>query len=495
MPPAAKNAATAPLPIVLVHGYSAEGKDGTVEDIYGSLPRDLRTAFGRNRVVDINLSRWISLSDGIALDDVSFAMERALRSRAYRHLLGTGFHVIVHSTGALVVRNWLRLYSPKPSPIANLVHLAGANFGSGLAHIGRGTIARWYRQIFQGTDAGIRVLNELEFGATKTLDLHLHFLQPERTMAADYGVREFCVIGSQTLKALRMVPVRYVKEDSSDSTVRTSACNLNWNHVRVTPTLEALQLDFKVIAKQIELRLDGEKVDHTWYTADTSGLAANRLPIPFAVLYETAHLGDDLGIVHGEETRERVMPLLKIALTADDVTTYAAAAARFDKVTADTLARAARLKGTLTDWSPHNQYEGHSQLIFRLNDQFGEPVAAHDITFNSGGGRKNTRLEKMIEDKHVNHAHRGTTTYYLRTQDYVKKGAQRVITDRLATVAPLDFEITGYEPDSDDIAYLPVRLKLTAKQVQTLIQPFRTTVVDVTMLRLPSANVFRLKKG
>jgi triacylglycerol esterase/lipase EstA (alpha/beta hydrolase family) len=125
-------------PIVLIHGYSSEGKNTKVEDIYGDLPSYLRDHFGADNLVEISLARWISLNDGISIDNISFALDRALHSRSYRSLLDTGFHVVTHSTGALVVRNWIRLFSSKPSPISNLVHLAGANFGSGLAHVGRG---------------------------------------------------------------------------------------------------------------------------------------------------------------------------------------------------------------------------------------------------------------------------------------------------------------------------------------------------------------------
>ena len=67
-------------PILLIHGYSSEGEDNTVKQIYGSMPSDLRRLFGRGAVREINLSRWISLSDGVSLDDVSFAMDRALKA-------------------------------------------------------------------------------------------------------------------------------------------------------------------------------------------------------------------------------------------------------------------------------------------------------------------------------------------------------------------------------------------------------------------------------
>ena len=107
------------LPILLIHGYSSDGKDLSAKKIYGQLPALLRQEFGDDVVVEIDLSRWISLSDGITLDDVSFAMHRALNSNRFKALLDGGFHVVIHSTGALVVRNWIRLFSAKPSPVAS----------------------------------------------------------------------------------------------------------------------------------------------------------------------------------------------------------------------------------------------------------------------------------------------------------------------------------------------------------------------------------------
>jgi hypothetical protein len=58
-------------PIVLIHGYSSEGKNTKVEDIYGDLPSYLRDHFGADNLVEISLARWISLNDGISIDDIS----------------------------------------------------------------------------------------------------------------------------------------------------------------------------------------------------------------------------------------------------------------------------------------------------------------------------------------------------------------------------------------------------------------------------------------
>ena len=135
-------------PILLVHGYSAEAESSTNADsvakIYGQLPNWLRRTYSENSVVDVNLSRYISLEDGIGIDDISRAFDRALRND-YAHLMRGTFHVIIHSTGALVIRNWLRKFADDKQPIRNLIYLAGANLGSGWAHIGKGQLARWGR--------------------------------------------------------------------------------------------------------------------------------------------------------------------------------------------------------------------------------------------------------------------------------------------------------------------------------------------------------------
>ncbi len=478
-------------PIVLIHGYSTEGKASSPEEIYGTLPAQLRKIFGSSKVVDINLSRWISLNDGIAIDDISFAMDRALQSARYKKLLSTGFHVVIHSTGALVVRNWIRRFSPKPSPVENLVYLAGANFGSGLAHIGRGQLSRWGRLLFMGTGRGIQVLDELEFGSSKSLDLHLHFLKPQNDMYDDYQVQEFCAIGSQTLQALRAVPIRYVKEDSSDNTVRTSAGNLNFNYITVSPKSAAYKIALKDLKAQIDSREEGKDLPAQYYVFNLDGLAEKRRTVPFALLYETSHFGEKIGIVSGIKNRRRVMPLIEEALsTSYDATAYEKIAKNWAAVSATTLNRASRLTRKPMEWDRQAQYEGHAQLIFRVRDQYGDDVKDYDITFNTKARKKDeNRLELMIEDKHVNKVHPGTITFYLRLQKIKKK----VIVDQLKKItARLHLEITAFEKESKDIDYLPLKIDLSPDQQRQILQPFRTTLIDVTLLRLPSEKVFAM---
>lgn len=481
------------LPILLIHGYSTEGKDNTVEKIYGSLPQELKKCFGQDKVKSLNLSRWISLNNGILLDDVSYAMDRALRER-FPELLESGFHVIIHSTGALVARNWLKKFSPKPSPIKKLIHLAGANFGSGLAHIGQGQASRWKNIIFQGTGVGTHILNELEFGSWKTIDLHCHFLQPGNDMYTDYQVQEFCIIGSQTLSFLRPVPIRYVKEDSSDNTVRTSAGNLNFNYVPVTPKAKTYRLNVNKLNSLTRKRLSNTKIKELFYDYDLSFLSSQRQTIPFAIAYETAHFGEDMGIVSGKKNRKAVMPLVKAALnTAQTDNAYDKAVERFDKATSTTFSRVAKMKKKLLEWDRQSQYEGHAQIIFRIKDQFGNGVEHFDVMFQSEGSQAHqVKLEKLLEDHHGNKNHKGTITFYFRTQKFVKETS--TWRDLVSEVAPLDIEVSGHEPNSEDIAYVPLNIRLTNQQLQSILQSFKTTIIDITLVRLPSSHVFEIKQ-
>lgn len=480
------------LPIVLIHGYSSEGSDNSAQEIYGSLPADLQAKLGAH-VLDINLSRWISLSDGIGLDDISFAMDRALKAHA--KTLADGFHVVIHSTGALVVRNWIKLFSPQPCPIQNLVHLAGANFGSGLAHIGRGQMARWAR-FLKGTGRGVKVLDELEFGSSKTIDLHAHFTDAGNDMYHDYQVQEYCIIGSQTLSAMRHLPIRYVKEDSSDNTVRTAAGNLNFNLLRVAPTDDAFALTPKKLKQLIQDRHKNELLDTSnIYQFDLSDVAAERREVPFAIAYETAHFGEKIGIVTGYKNRKQVVSLIATALkTPYDPSQYQATRATFEDAKQKTFQRAARLRSSALEWNKQSQYEGHAQLIFRLRDQFGAEVSDFDINIRSHPpGTSKNKLESMIEDKHLNKRNKGTITFYLRTQKFNKRSKKW--TELLDNVPTVHLEITAHEDHSDEITFAPLSIKLTPTKIRALIQSFRTTIVDVTLLRLPSQKVFEIEQA
>src|SRR5262245_36047307 len=369
-------------PIVLIHGYSAESRQSTassIASIYGTLPRDLKAAFGGRSVVEIDLARYLSLEDGVRVDDISRAFDRALEEE-YPHLLKKGFHALVHSTGALVARNWLRRFSPRPTPLDHLIHLAGANFGSGWAHIGRGQTAKWARKIFQaGAERGMQVLEALELGSDWTLDLHLHFLRPGARMLEDLNVIEHVIIGSQADVEWFSFPIRYAKEDGSDGVVRVSASSLNYQYLKLAPTPDALELGWKAARAQWDKHLERRGRRQGCYTIKEASRPGfeGRGEVPVAVPYACAHSGEKMGIVTGSGPREQVLNLIQKALAtgARPAESLAGSVKAFREESARTYQKAltAQAPRWWNKWiqEPRAQYDRHAQLIFRVRDQDG----------------------------------------------------------------------------------------------------------------------------
>ena len=515
-------------PIVLIHGYSSESKgdkQSDIAEIYGKLPAAIAAANGGANIVPINVSRYISLDDSISVDDITLAFDRVLKSK-HPQLLDGGFNAIVHSTGALVMRNWIRRCSPNPSPVKRIIHLAGANFGSGWAHIGESLLVKWLRFIGQsGAERGLAVLDALELGSSWTLDLHHHFLQDGCSMADDYKTLEFNIIGSQVPARWFIVPFRYGKEDGSDGVVRVSASNLNFHYLKIGPSEGPQNMDWKqasTFAKTATRRsaqgktsvsMDADGFGGGYYelktdyrpqgSASTGPKTKLRPLVPLAMPYQCAHSSDDLGIVVGSETRQEVVRLVTLALNTDHAN-YANRVAEFEAVSLATRQkvntnehRASALKllrSLLRDSGGINaagQYDGHSQVIFRLRDQNGLPVKDYSIYFNSlgGGSKPQNFIDEMFEDHHRNNTTPNVSTFYLRTECYDGQTWK----SRLPLVNGVDIEIDAVDAETDRILFVPLRLRLPSDVLQAWIQPHRTTIVDIEMLRLPSEDTFVMR--
>lgn len=490
--------------IVLVHGYSAESREddrGAITGIYGDLPAALREAYGQPTVVDVDVSRYVTLEDGITLDDLSLALDRALRDHG---LLDEPFHVIAHSTGALVVRNWLRHHTPRPSPVGNIVYMAGAQFGSGWAHLGRGQLAKWGRRIFQeGTERGVRVLDALELGSSSTLDLHLQFLlQPGMSMVEDLQVCEYVICGTQADPDWFMLPIRYAKEDGSDGVIRASAANLNFNYQKLVPTEQARGMTWEQVLRQVERARSADTADGSppialYEAAPDSQHSSDpeRDEIPFAIPFACAHSGDDHGVVTGHVPREQVLRLLRHALEADSTDRWRQLVGVFREETELTYQRAADRDdgGWLARvWSlvedPHAQYDPHAQVVIRVRDQHGRPVDHYDVFFSSG--TEGTPMRRLLEDNHVNAVTPNVIVFYLRTGRH--DGAQHRVVDRLPDLAGLTLLVTAVEPQTEQVRYLPARFDLDRDSLKRWIQPHRTTIIDIELLRVTGPDMFQI---
>jgi hypothetical protein len=519
-------------PVILVHGYSAEGdssEPAAVARIFGTLQDDLKKMFSGPPVLDVNISRYISLDDGVDLDDITLAFDRALKSD-FPDLVAHGFNAIVHSTGALVLRNWVRRFSStRPSSCRRIVHLAGANLGSGWAHVGESTLAKWLRFVGQGgKERGLAVLDGLELGSNWALALHYHFLTPGNSMLEDYGVMEFSLVGSQPMPESMIIPVRYGREDGSDGVVRVAASNLNHHYIRVGPSRAPEDVKWEDAAefseRTVNASAQGNLADFTGADTIFAGnyykLLEQSLPgeapiwdaaagrvrpvIPFAIPYGCAHTSTEMGIVSGTQTRVEVLDLIRQALTCADPAAYAALVTAFTDHTARTYDRVRNpqhretlqtLFSRVTNFllRPESQYDRHAQVSVRVRDQHGKAIDDYSVHFNSfggGSGQGQVAANDLFEDTHKNRTSPDTTTFYLRLESW--DGTARDWVDRLAKVNGVDLEIDCIDPKTQRIVFVPLRMRLNANLLARYLKPHRATLFDVILQRLPAQETFSM---
>ncbi|MEO5629066.1 MAG: hypothetical protein ABIQ62_04770 [Thermomonas sp.] len=152
--------------IVLLHGWSDHSE--SFKPLVAKL-----AGLGLNEIVPINLGDYVSMDDDVTFDDIIRAMQAAWK-KANLPTAPRSVDVIVHSTGALVIRHWMTsCFTPESNPVRRLLMLAPANFGSHLAHKGVsfiGRIAKGFKsdRLFH---TGEKILRGLELASPFTWEL------------------------------------------------------------------------------------------------------------------------------------------------------------------------------------------------------------------------------------------------------------------------------------------------------------------------------------
>ena len=209
---------------MFVHGWSGD------KTSYGKVPELLKAnGYG---VTELHLGEYTTGDDDLSIDDYAIAMEKAVN--ATPTVIGTPFDVVIHSTGALVVRAWLtRFYEAgKPSPVKKLIMAAPANNGSLLAGLGKKLPWDW----------GNKLLEALELGSPFTWNLNWEWLNkpeysqmPELELYHLQGIRnDFDFPGFlDAIDDFFGINIPVFEEDGSDNTVRFCASNLNVKGVKL----------------------------------------------------------------------------------------------------------------------------------------------------------------------------------------------------------------------------------------------------------------------
>ncbi|MCJ8330209.1 MAG: alpha/beta hydrolase [Lentisphaeria bacterium] len=206
--------------IVIIHGWSDDYKS------FENLRRDVAQQIPGADVSDISLVDYLSLNDDVLFSDIVESLDQQWDRQGLPRE-PRSVDVIVHSTGALVLRDWLtKKFTYDNNPIHRLLMLAPANFGSPIAHKGRTFIGRLMKG--DGFETGTHLLKGLELASSYSWKL----AEKDRLRRNYYGkgrILATTLVGNYGYTGFAAV----ANEDGSDGTVRLSTANLNMAYYKV----------------------------------------------------------------------------------------------------------------------------------------------------------------------------------------------------------------------------------------------------------------------
>jgi hypothetical protein len=205
--------------VLLVHGWSA--KDKSMAELGQFLDANGYTT------TDIHLGGYPSMADDVHVQDSARRMDEVIRRLQRAGELADRFHLIVHSTGALVSRQWLADQYPNGgSPVDNFLMLAPANFGSPIATLGRSALARIVKGWNRGFQTGTEFLHALELGSQLQENLACRDrLDPDGKTTSPFsetGTRPFVIVGASQIPGTQITG-----EKAWDGTVRIASANID----------------------------------------------------------------------------------------------------------------------------------------------------------------------------------------------------------------------------------------------------------------------------
>lgn len=379
--------------VAIIHGWS--DKSASFRPL-----RDFLAANGV-KVAEVWLADYISLDDDVRVEDVAKRMQTVVQDLIARGVLKAPFDVIIHSTGGLVVREWLATFYPdgKDAPVKRVVMLAPANFGSKLAAVGKSMLGRLIKGWNNRLETGEEMLKALELASPYSFNLAQRDLlrRPGETRKGPYGrgrVWPFVIIGTRAYDdGLQQV----VNENASDGTVRVPAANLN------------------AVGMTIDFSDSGGPVKVTpWETMHDAKA------IPFAVLPERDHSEITKPASSGNASDaygRRLGQLILRALRCNSDADYDTIADEWDAVSeatagladdADGAKRAQVFAGK--DKPSVDHFRQHMQIVVMVKDDYGNLVDDFFVEFYDpsiqtakAAGNKSAQLhQKVLQAVHNN---------------------------------------------------------------------------------------------
>ncbi|MGL6078963.1 esterase/lipase family protein [Methyloversatilis discipulorum] len=447
-------------PVVIVHGWSDDARS------FRGLAKLVESKFELSPTL-LNLAEWISMDDDVTFADLANAMQTAWAA-SNLPTAPRSTNIIVHSTGALIVRDWMtRYYKPQSVPIKRFLMLAPANFGSQLAHKGHSFIGRaikgWKNY---GFETGEQILKGLELASPFTWSL------AERDMFSDekwYGAGRILatvLVGNEGYDGVRAV----ANESASDGTVRISTANLNCSRVN-------LYLDENQVPQG---RLEVERCNGA---------------VAFGIINSLNHSSIVPNSIAKSPALEKLHQVTLEALEVDDAD-YPESASKFKwqerlfEMTEDGFGSSSMFKNVVT----------------RVSDNVGNEVSDYFIEFYRTG-EDDVKFEKFLYEDFLDsvHAYKDNGSYralYLdvgsllasqKSKDFKLKQlfisvvAHPQFHDKNSKVQPV-----GYRP-------LPPNseggLRIPKQRLEEFFAPYETMLVNVVLSRTISSGVFAFKRA
>lgn len=438
--------------IVLIHGWSDESKS------FKKLQLFLREKLSATTHV-ISLADWVSMDDDVTYRDLARAMQNAWEAYQLPTQPGS-VDVVVHSTGALVTREWMTTFHrPDTVPIKRFLMLAPANFGSHLAHKGHSFLARAFKGWGSGFQTGKKILQGLELASEYTWALaerDLFVAEADRWYGRD-RILATVLVGNTGYDGISSI----ANEDGSDGTVRISTANLNALRVSLTFT-------------------PGNPVP-------TFAEQRSRGDIAFAIQDRENHSTiafKDKGPVN-PKTADLILAALKV-VDAD-----------FPEQTGHPFAWQRQLDAART---PGQKDPGYQNSVVFLHDDLGQDIDDYFFEFYRKLKGADNAFEKFFYESVVRHVHRYERRPALRAL-YLNIDAFRKITAE-EKVDPLYLSVAAspeFSPPKQPVGYLSFgegdlgRYAIKGNHLQDFFAPHRTMLMDLTIPRWVGERVFEFK--
>ncbi|MCB1672739.1 MAG: hypothetical protein R3F41_05060 [Gammaproteobacteria bacterium] len=373
--------------------------------------------------------------------------------------------VIIHSTGGLIVRDWLHTEfaskSRKP-PINNLVMLAPANFGSPLAHKGRA----FYGRVLKGIRAekrfntGTHILKALEMASEYSWDLADND-RFNNNLFSTTGVRTTVIVGNTGYKGISSI----ANEPGSDGTVYVATANMNCAKV---------EMSFPAGNRKPKVKAINE----------------SRGDVAFLLVDGANHSS----VAHKDDNFPGNTQLIKDIVKALDISNTEG----FEVWLAQCAKRTKKVMDINAEDSRDYKH-GFQNTVFRVRDDQGFDVQDYVIEFYSNEQEGEDTLAEEFNRRAIRKVHAwGDNAAYrsflinINRLNEVMDKPDEILRISLSAVPDLDDEknYVGYRTFGDrDIG----ELELTFDQVRQFFQPNRTLFVDITLTRQQKEGLFWIR--